>query len=121
MKWLLIIASLLAISCSNNKQHEIGQYVYVDGYSVIHVDKKCASQSNENKKTKDERMLANKGIVFTDTCVLKRVGENVHGVYTKLRFCPKCVDDDAYYRLSVIMERNGDEVNNAAMMRDRLY
>lgn len=103
MKWLFIIVSLLMMSCSNSKQHEIGQYVYVDCFGTIHIDRQCASNLADNPKTKEERMANMQGVSFMDTCELTRYT----GYYAnKYDFCPRCIDDDAYRHLSAIMERN---------------
>lgn len=103
MKWIRIIASLLIVSCSNSKPHEVGQYVYVDCFNTIHIDRQCASKLADNPKTKEERMANMQGVSFVDTCELIRYDGYVANEYD---FCPRCVDDDAYRRLSAIMERN---------------
>ncbi len=103
MKWLFIIVSLLMMSCSNSKQHEIGQYVYVDCFGTIHIDRQCASNLADNPKTKEERMANMQGVSFKDTCELTRYTGYSANEYD---FCPRCIDDDAYRHLSAIMERN---------------
>lgn len=106
---MAVILLAIATSCSDGEAEqraEIGQYVYVDGWCVIHVDKDCAAKSNENRRTKDERIISSRGVVFTDTCSLTWYVENVFGTETRSRFCPRCVDDEAYNHLRSIMRRN---------------
>lgn len=92
---------LLLTSCiEKDKQYEIGKYVYVDCFNTIHTDRECASVLAENPKTKDERIANMQGIQFEDTCKLI---QNWHMSY---KFCPKCVDDNAYKRISAMMDRN---------------
>ncbi len=100
MKWLFIIVPLLMTSCSNSKQHEVGQYVYVDCFQTIHTDRGCASKLSDNPKSKEERMANMQGVSFVDTCNL------VNNPSWSYKFCPKCVDDEAYHKVSSIMERN---------------
>lgn len=106
MKWLFIIVSLLMMSCSNSKQHEIGQYVYVDCFGTIHIDRQCASNLADNPKTKEERMANMQGIQFIDTCDLNMGVRYSNFAFSEHKFCPKCVDDEAFQHLSLIIERN---------------
>lgn len=106
MKWLFIIVSLLMMSCSNSKQHEIGQYVYVDCFGTIHIDRQCASNLADNPKTKEERMANMQGIQFIDTCDLNMGVRYSTFSFSEHKFCPKCVDDEAFQHLSLIIERN---------------
>lgn len=106
MKWLFIIVSLLMMSCSNSKQHEIGQYVYVDYFGTIHIDRQCASNLVDDPKTKDERMADMQGIQFIDTCDLNMGVRYSTFSFSEHKFCPKCVDDEAFQHLSLIIERN---------------
>lgn len=106
MKWLFIIVSLLMMSCSNSKQHEIGQYVYVDCFGTIHIDRQCASNLADNPKTKEERMANMQGIQFIDTCDLNKGVRYSTFSFSEHKFCPKCVDDEAFQHLSLIIERN---------------
>ena len=109
MKWIIAtVFFIAATSCAQHEQKktELGQYVYVDPFCKVHVDRDCAAQSNENKRTKDERMLASRGVEFLDTCSLSRYGYDGNGYTLNLRFCPKCVDDDTYRHLLQITERN---------------
>ena len=56
----------------------------------------------DNLKTKEERIMSRRGVQFVDTCDLTSRGYygDKHG------FCPRCVDDRAYRRLSGIIDRN---------------
>ena len=96
-KWLGLL--ILLCSCSNTKQKEVGQFVYVDCFNTIHVDKECASTLAENPKTKEERMANMMGVQFVDT-------NKIDNSLFPYKFCPKCVDDEAYKRINAMMERN---------------
>lgn len=101
MKWyglLLIFVSLA--SCSDTKQREVGQFVYVDCFNTIHVDRNCASTLADNPKTKEERMANMQGVQFIDTCKI------VRNTSWQQKFCPKCVDDESYKRINAMMDRN---------------
>ncbi len=100
MKWAILSALVLLASCSKTKQSEVGQFVYVDCFGTIHVDRECASELADDPKTKEERMANMQGVTFVDTCNLCT---NTDWSY---KFCPKCVDDNSYRHLSTIMERN---------------
>lgn len=105
MKWVIAILAICLASCANNKRGEVGQYVYVDCFNTIHIDRDCAANIAENPKTKEERMANMQGVEFIDTCNLVKEWSTplMTGSYN---FCPKCVDDEAYKHLSTIMERN---------------
>lgn len=98
-----LVASIVLVAfCSCSKHHsEVGQYVYVNCFHTIHIDRECASQLSENPKTKEERMANMHGITFVDTCNLTIT----NGTWS-YKFCPKCVDDDAYELLLRISEQN---------------
>lgn len=102
MKWLSLITLSLLFSCSGTKQKEVGKYVYVDCYSTVHIDRECASKLSENPKTKEERMANMMGVNFVDTCRLSQYSTNGY----QLKFCPKCIDDEAYKHLQATMDRN---------------
>lgn len=102
MKWAILSALVLLSSCSKKMQSEVGQFVYVDCFNTIHVDRVCASELADNPKTKEERMANMQGVSFIDTCKLTSNWNE----YNKYGFCPRCVDDDTYRHLSAIMERN---------------
>ena len=98
---IITLLFLLLTSCiEKDKKYEIGKYVYVDCFNTIHTDRECASVLAENPKTKDERIANMQGIQFVDTCKL------VHNPSWTYKFCSKCVDDDAYNRISAMMDRN---------------
>ena len=101
MKWIVAILVLYLASCTNSKRSEIGQFVYVDCFNTIHVDRECASTLAENPKTKEERMANMQGVKFVDTW--RKIGVMRPCSY---QFCPKCVDDETYKRISAIIERN---------------
>lgn len=102
MRWAVAILLLYLTSCSKGGQHELGQYVYVDCFHTIHIDRNCASELSDNPRTKEERMVNMQGISFIDTCALS----SSWNPYNAYKFCPKCVDDDAFRHLSNIMKRN---------------
>lgn len=105
MKWIAAILALYLTSCANNQHGEVGQYVYVDCFNTIHIDRDCAANLADKPKTKEERMANMQGVEFIDTCNLVKEWSTplMTGSYN---FCPKCVDDKAYKHLSAIMERN---------------
>lgn len=107
MRRLIIVLSVMTMlfSCSGMKRNDVGKFVYVDYLNVIHIDKECASTLAKNPKTKDERMINMHGVQFIDTCNLEH-GNGSHLSYREFKFCPKCVDDEVYQRLNVIMDRN---------------
>lgn len=106
------IAPLLFIlfaSCSKTKQNEVGQFVYVDCFNTIHTDRVCASQLADNPKTKEERMANMQGVQFIDTCNLTASkSEPPYPVTTgaSYKYCPKCVNDEAFKHIATIIERN---------------
>ena len=102
MKWLSLLVLALLFACSGTKQKEVGKYVYVDCYRTVHIDRECASKLSENPKTKEERMANMMGVNFVDTCELSQHSTNGF----QLKFCPKCIDDEAYKHLQAIMDRN---------------
>lgn len=106
LKWIVVILVLLATACTNNRQHEVGQYVYADCFLTIHVDRECASKLISNAKTIEERMAGMQGVSFIDTC--KLTAYNRYG--GRYNFCPRCVDDTIYHHLSAIIERNQNRV-----------
>lgn len=98
---------MLLCSCGNSsdksaKRYKIRKYVYVDRYNTIHIDRECVAIVGDNMKTKDERIASRRGVQFVDTCDLTSCGDygDKHG------FCPRCIDDKAYRRLSSIIDRN---------------
>ena len=110
MKWLFLIVLALLASCTDTKEKEkgkeIGAYVYVDYYGTIHIDRECVSKS-ENAKTKMERIAMRYGIEFIDTSRIDMGYYPYSGSSRKeYKFCPKCIDDNAYKHLRAIMERN---------------
>lgn len=100
MKWIAVICLVLLASCSNNKDEQkqgevVGQFVYVDAYECYHVSLDCPTLSDKGE-TKYERMAGRQGVQFVDTCKIREIQH----------FCPRCVNDEAYKRLSQIIERN---------------
>lgn len=108
MKHTIIIAILLLLcSCGGSsekseKHHRIGKFVYVDRYNTIHIDRECVAIVGDNLKTKEERIMSRRGVQFVDTCDLTSCGDygDKHG------FCPRCINDKAYRRLSDMIDRN---------------
>ena len=97
-------------SCSNSNRHDVGQYVYITRSgtiypSIVHINRECAALSLDYFKTKEERIM-NDGVVFIDTCNLYYGYWNIYDSYESYRFCPKCVDDEAFTHIKAIMGRN---------------
>lgn len=103
MRCIIFLILLLIASC-DKEHHKVGQYVYVDCLNTIHIDRDCASTVFDKAKTKEERIMKMQGIDFIDTCKIKSHTSLSFGV--KFTFCPKCIDDVAYEKLSSIMKRN---------------
>lgn len=109
---------LLTVSCAKKDTDgeqdtfSVGKYVYVDCFKTIHIDRECASELADNPKTKEERLANMQGVKFIDTCNLTkgyRVDPNYwHSNYYEYKYCPKCVDDNAFKLLTEIMVRNED-------------
>lgn len=107
VKWILSIVLLIAVfSCADRRSGKVGQYVYIDPFMKIHVDRECAANSNASQRTKDERIMASRGVDFIDTCSLHSGGCNIYDYYENYRFCPGCVDDETYHHLMAIIDRN---------------
>ena len=102
MKWIAVICLALLASCSGGTHEsgeccEVGQYVYKDGYECVHIRLDCPVIT-EGSALEDERNCYRQGVKFVDTCDLEGIGMH--------RFCPRCIDDEAYKKLSQIIERN---------------
>ena len=100
MKWIAVICLALLVSCSEGKHDggvrgEVGQFVYVDAYECYHVSLDCPVLSDKGE-TKYERMAGRQGVQFVDTCQIREIQH----------FCPRCVNDESYKKLSQIMWRN---------------
>lgn len=100
MKWIIAISSVFLLASCAEQKYEIGKYVYVDCFNTIHTDRECVSTLADNPKTKEERMANMQGVQFIDTCDI------VRDISWQQKFCPKCVDDEAYKRINAIMDRN---------------
>lgn len=110
MKWFTPLSLIALTSCSTNQQHDIGKYVYVDCFNTVHIDRGCATNNLKNTKTKEERILSSKGVLFVDTCdFTHNSGVSIY----PMTFCPKCIDDDDYSRLIQIINRNDEELKTA--------
>lgn len=105
MRWIVAILVLYLTSCTNSKRSEIGKFVYVDCFNTVHTNRNCAANLVDDPKTKDERMADMQGIQFIDTCDLN-MGRYLNFSFIEHKFCPKCVDDEAFQHLSLIIERN---------------
>lgn len=101
MRWFSALILVVLISSCDTEQYDVGQFVYVDCFNSIHIDRTCASNLVENAKTKEERMANMQGVAFVDTCNLT----TTNGTWS-YKFCPKCIDDDAYTKICAIMKRN---------------
>lgn len=100
MKWIAVICLVLLASCSEGGHEcgectEVGQFVYVDAFECYHVSLDCPALSDKGE-TKYERMAVRHGVQFVDTCKLSDIQH----------FCPRCVDDEAYKKLTQIIKRN---------------
>lgn len=106
-KFAFISVLTILASCGSKKQSAqtspIGEYVYVDYWNTIHVDRNCISNQAKYAKTKEERMIAREGVEFIDTSHLTMYNPGGHYKYA---FCPKCIDDVCFKHLSAIMHRN---------------
>ena len=99
---LYIIAALFLASCTSDPQ--VGQYVYRDAYGTIHADRDCKALTDADApRTKEERIANRYGVVFVDTCDLSF---DTSGNYGGNKYCPRCVNDEAYKHLLSIIERN---------------
>ena len=106
MRWIVAILVLYLTSCTNSKRSEIGKFVYVDCFNTVHTNRNCAANLVDDPKTKDERMADMQGIQFIDTCYLNMGVRYSTFPFSEHKFCPKCVDDEAFQHLSLIIERN---------------
>lgn len=110
MKWTLIATMVLLLCACNDSKQDIGQFVYVDCFNTIHIDRQCASKLADNPKSKEERIANMHGVTFIDTCKLTPYGNQ----YMKYDFCPRCIDDGTFRHLSAIMEQNEKQAQQAA-------
>lgn len=102
---ITIITTCLFLFSCGDKEHEVGQYIYVDCFNTVHIDRVCASNLAENPKTKEERIANMQGVEFIDTCSFTGTYETNFN-HISFDFCPRCVDDVAYSHLSAIIQRN---------------
>lgn len=109
MRWIAAILVLYLTSCANNQHNEVGKFVYVDCFNTIHTDRDCAANLVDNPKTKDERIADMQGIQFIDTCDLQKGIWYSTYSFSEYKFCPKCVDDEAFQHLSLITKRNANK------------
>lgn len=107
IRWFGFIFVLCLTSCVN-KHSKVGKYVYVDCYNTIHTDRECAANLVDDPKTKIERMANMQGVIFIDTCFLSRDGWREIGVFraAPYQYCPKCIDDVAFQRITAIMNNH---------------
>lgn len=112
---LIVIAVTALIYAGYDKEAKdsVGKYVYIDMLGVVHIDRECCF-SSDNSKTKEERILAKRGVKFVDTM-------DFHGcdyderydywyVVTDYEYCPKCITDDAYTHLHRILIANREKL-----------
>lgn len=111
----IILLVLFCTSCTS--ESPIGQYVYVDGFLAIHIDRECASKLSDNLKTKEERIAKMRGVTFVDTTNLTSMWTREDGFEELYGYCPRCINDVTYATLSNIMKRN-DKYHN---YRHRIY
>lgn len=115
-----IIGFLLTVSFAfflfaRGMTQKVGQYVYIDAIGVVHVDRKCCFSSNNNK-TKEERLLAKKGVEFVDTTDFHGCAyDNNYGywyVEKEYDYCPRCITDETYTHLHRILTSNRGKLNS---------
>ena len=110
----LLIAFLVFFLFVRGKAQKVGQYVYIDALNVVHVDRKCCF-SSDNSRTKEERLLAKRGVEFVDTADFHGCAyDNEYNrwfVEKNFDYCPKCISDDAYTKLHHILTSNREKLN----------
>ena len=94
-KILLFISCLLLFSCSEKKEKpaesSIGEYLYIDQYSCIHVKQRCIKLTFS-----DEGESPNYMVKRLSLGELRYIG----------RTCSNCVSDEIYKELQNIVENN---------------
>lgn len=97
-KWLLVITSLTCIIVASIWKHpevvkanttndnKLGEYVYVDPRSIIHVSRKCSKLNYKGWKSK--RIKIDDIYYFYKDTPIKDIS-----------FCPHCVSDEDYEKL----------------------
>lgn len=94
-KWLVSAASVTIIAVTaivclspekrqSESRSKLGDYVYVDRSRTLHIDRKC-------------KRLNYKGMT-SERIPVDRID------ITDIEFCPNCVDDEAYTKLSSTMK-----------------
>lgn len=97
MKWYLIIVfSAIMSSCKEKaddqtKNHEIGEYLYIDQYKCAHISQDCYRLRFGGEGSKPNYMVKR---VLTNK--IKRSGTT----------CSWCIDDEIYKELQSIIENN---------------
>lgn len=97
--WVCLLISVLS-SCSVGKKKKdfkpVGEYIYLDQYNCIHVDRKCFklwSDGDENDKP---------------NYMIKRIRSKELGYIPST--CSDCVTDEAYNILMKYIESNEEEI-----------
>lgn len=102
-KWLLLAASVTVVivaaiwkypeaAKTNSKwDDKLGQYIYVDNYSIIHASRKCSRLNHQGLPSKRIK-LDDMYFYFQDTPM------------DEMTFCPKCVNDKDYENIVKLME-----------------
>ena len=97
-KWLLITASLTTIIVAaiwkypdivkvhQNRQMQLGEYIYVDPRKIIHVSRKCPKLNYKGFKSNRVRP--------------EEISTSVLNSPEDFTFCPYCVNDRDYETLS---------------------
>lgn len=112
---LIVVAVTVLIYAGYDKatNASVGKYVYLDQLGVVHIDRKCCFSSG-NSMTKEERLLAKRGVEFVDTSDFHGCSyDNNYGYwYVKkdFEYCPICITDDAYTELSRILKANREKL-----------
>ena len=106
-KWLLIFASITcvivafiwkypdAVKANATKDTKLGEYVYVDPRSIIHVNRKCSKLNYKGWKSK-RITIDDMYHYFKDTPM------------SDISFCPHCVNDKDYESILISFESQLD-------------
>lgn len=111
---LLVVTTLIYAGYDKEGKDSVGKYVYIDMLDVVHIDRECCF-SSDNNRTKEERILAKRGVKFVDTIDFHGCAYDNHYGYWYVKknfeYCPKCITDDAYTDLHRILIANREKLN----------
>jgi hypothetical protein len=100
---IFAVLAFLLVSCSF--EPKIGQYVYLDAFCTVHIDRDCKMLTDLPKDTK-EYIGVRHGVTFVDTCNLNYDSGSTESFQRKLKFCPNCINDETYKQLLTIIENH---------------